>query len=62
LYERRYRPVDIADSLKLPDRIVMAAIHRIRAGSYSKRVTDKKARHARFLKRQQKGIGGSAGV
>jgi hypothetical protein len=57
LYEERYRAVDIADKLELPDRIVMAAIHSIRAEKYSRRAIGKRARIARFLKKQAGVVG-----
>jgi hypothetical protein len=57
LYEERHRPVDIADKLELPDRIVMAAIHSIRAQQYSRRALGKRARLARFLKKQSNDSG-----
>jgi hypothetical protein len=49
LYEERYRPVDIADRLELPDRIVMAAIHAIKAKPKA-RVVGKMARRHVFVR------------
>jgi hypothetical protein len=47
LYELRYRSVDIADRLELPDRIVVEAIRVIRSREYRK-VIGKKARRGLF--------------